>query len=79
MKHKPISKHHQKRLIAISTYLRELRFAEGMTQEELSHNLNLHRNTIQRAESGQNITLISILELADALDISISELFQICD
>ena len=79
MKHKQIPKHHQKRLIAISTYLRELRFAEGMTQEELGHNLNLHRNTIQRAENGQNITLLSILELADALDINVSELFQICD
>jgi DNA-binding XRE family transcriptional regulator len=47
-----------------------------MTQEELSHILNLHRNTIQRAENGQNITLLSIFELADALDISIKDLFQ---
>jgi transcriptional regulator with XRE-family HTH domain len=76
MKQKRIPKHHHKRLLFLSTYFRELRFAEGMTQEELSHNLNLHRNTIQRAESGQNITLLSIFELADALDIRIKDLFQ---
>jgi transcriptional regulator with XRE-family HTH domain len=76
MSNKPVSEHHRKRLIAISTYLRELRFAGGLTQQELSQNLNLHRNSIARAENAQNMTLLSIFELADALEISLSELFQ---
>jgi DNA-binding XRE family transcriptional regulator len=47
-----------------------------MTQQELSHNLNLHRNTIIHAENAKNLTLLSVFELADALDISLKELFQ---
>lgn len=79
MKQKRIPKHHQKRLIALSTYIRELRFAQNLTIEELSQQSNVHRNTIQRAENTHNMTILTVFELADALDINISELFQICD
>ena len=74
---KPIPDLHKKQLEAISNYLRELRFREGLTQTELSEQVNLHRNTIQRAENGGNTTLLTIFELADALDISPTELFSI--
>lgn len=67
--------HHLKRLEYISTYFRELRYAEGLTQQELSQYMNLHRNTIVRAENAENITLLSLFELSDALDISIKDLF----
>jgi len=79
MSSKPIQDQHQKQLEAISTYLRELRFSEGLTQTELSEQVKLHRNTIQRAENGGNITLLTIFELADALDISPTELFSIIE
>lgn len=75
MKQKQIPAKHIKRLEYLSTYLRELRFAEGMTQQELSLNLNVHRNTIQRAENAKNLTLLSVFELSDALDISLKDLF----
>ena len=76
---KPIPDQHQKQLEAISTYLRELRFSEGITQTELSQQMNLHRNTIQRAEGGKNMTLLTIFELADALDISPADIISIID
>ena len=76
MSSKQIPEHHLKRLNAIGTFLRELRFNVGMSQQELSQNLNLHRNTIQRGENAQNLTLLSIFELADALNININQLFQ---
>ena len=76
MSSKPIPHHHLERLNAIGTFLRELRFNFGMSQQELSQNMNLHRNTIQRGENSQNLTLLSIFELADALDININQLFQ---
>lgn len=76
MSSKPIPEQHQKRLEYLSTYLLELRFAEGMTQQELSQHMNLHRNSIIRAENAKNLTLISIFEMADTFDISITELFQ---
>ena len=76
MKIKPVSEQNSKRLDYLSTFLRELRFNEGLTQKELSQNINLHRNTILRAENAQNLTLLSIFELADALNININQLFQ---
>lgn len=79
MTRKPIPDHHQKQLEVISTYLRELRFSEGLTQTELSEQVNLHRNTIHRAENGGNTTLLTIFELADALDINPAELFSIIE
>jgi transcriptional regulator with XRE-family HTH domain len=77
MSRKPIQAQHQKKLEIIATYLRELRFNEGLTQEELSHTMSLHRNTVIRAENGKNITLLSFFELAEALDINPKELLDI--
>jgi transcriptional regulator with XRE-family HTH domain len=68
-----IDNHH--RLTAISTFLKEYRINSGYTQQELSQQSNLHRNTIIRAENAKNITLLSLFELADALDLSPKELF----
>jgi transcriptional regulator with XRE-family HTH domain len=76
MPRNPLTDQNRKRLEYLGTYLRELRFNEGMTQKELSQNLNLHRNSIIRAENNHNITLLTVFELVDALDISLSELFQ---
>ena len=73
---KSISTVHQKRLDAISCYIRELRFNEGMTQKELCQELNLlHYNTIARMESGHNMTLVSLFEIADFFGIPIGEIF----
>jgi len=74
MSRKPVSNINRKRLLELSTFLRELRLNNNLTQQDLS-NYNLHRNTIIRAENNHNITLLTIFELADALDISLSELF----
>jgi transcriptional regulator with XRE-family HTH domain len=76
MSKKSISQSHFKRLEYLSIFLRELRINEGLTQQELSQQMNIHRNTIIRAEKAENLTLISIFELVDALDISLKELFQ---
>ena len=72
---KTIPDQNQRRLEYLSTFLRELRLNEGKTQKELSQQMNLHRNTIIRAENAKNITLLSFFELTDALDISPRELF----
>ena len=72
---KPNPEHH-KRLIAMASLLKELRFNVGLTQQELSQLLNLHRNTIHRAENFHNMTLSTLFQLADAYEISLSQLFQ---
>jgi transcriptional regulator with XRE-family HTH domain len=74
---KTISKNHDKRLRAIGAFIRELRYAEGLTQAEFSNQTNLHRKTIQRMEGGKNMTLLTIFELADAFDISPADIISI--
>ena len=76
MKNRKIPEEHQKRLRFIGTLIREYRVAEGWTQQMLSEYSNLNRNTIYRAESGSNFSLLTLFELADTLDINLSELFD---
>ena len=57
--------------------VRRIRTQKGYSQEELAHRANLHRTyigMIERAE--KNITLMNIEKIANALDISIKELFD---
>jgi transcriptional regulator with XRE-family HTH domain len=67
--------HNIRRLEYLSILLRELRLNSGLTQEELSQQVNFHRNSIIRAEKAKNITLLSLFKLANALNISPVELF----
>jgi len=77
MKRKTIPENQRKRFAILSSYLREFGFAESLSQNELAQVTGLHRNTIINAEAGRNLTLLNIFELADALDITSSELFSL--
>jgi DNA-binding XRE family transcriptional regulator len=65
----------QKVLNEISTFLREYRLQSGYTQGELCEFTNLHRNTIVRAESGKNISLLTLIELSSSMGLSLRDLF----
>jgi transcriptional regulator with XRE-family HTH domain len=77
MSTKQIPEQHKKKFELLAIYLRELRLCEGLSQEELSHEVNLHRNSIIRAENGKNLTLLSVFELANAFSIPVNQLFEI--
>jgi len=66
---------YHKKLGNIAGLIREYRINNGYSQLELAEYLNLHRNTLSRAENGKNITLLSLLELAETLDIDLIDLF----
>ena len=64
-------------LVKFGDRVREIRKENGLSQEELSFKANLHRTyigMIERAE--KNITLLNIEKIANALDVSINQLFQ---
>lgn len=64
-------------LISFGEKVREIRKEKGLSQEELAHKANLHRTyigMIERAE--KNITLVNIEKIANALEVSINELFN---
>lgn len=57
--------------------VRFLRKVKNISQEELAHKADLHRTyigMIERAE--KNITLLNIEKIANALEVSIKDLFH---
>jgi transcriptional regulator with XRE-family HTH domain len=63
-------------LVKFGAKVREIRLKQNLSQEDLAEKANLHRTyigMIERAE--KNITLINIERIANALAVSISDLF----
>lgn len=57
--------------------VRQLRKQKDISQEELAHRADLHRTyigMIERAE--KNITLLNIEKIANALEITVKEIFE---
>jgi transcriptional regulator with XRE-family HTH domain len=55
--------------------LARLRFGAGLTQAELSQQSGVCRDTISRAERGGSLTMRSARSIADALGVSLGEVF----
>ncbi len=77
MKTKDIPEHNKERLQAISAFLKEYRIINGYSQLDLSETANLSRNTIVRMESScaENLTLLTVFETADALELDVNQIF----
>jgi transcriptional regulator with XRE-family HTH domain len=75
MREKLISESTLRRLDAVSSFLREYRIKNGLRQEDISSD-SVHRNTVSRAETGKNITLISLFKIADSLEIELVDVFN---
>ena len=74
---KEISPEHQNQLNAIGSYIRELRFSEGLTQKEIK--CGVHRNILSRIENPKctkNFTILTLFHLCDYYQIEISTLFE---
>jgi transcriptional regulator with XRE-family HTH domain len=57
--------------------VRELRIEKGLSQEEFSYKVGVHRTYIVMIErSEKNITLVNIEKISIALEISIKDLFD---
>jgi len=57
--------------------VRELRFARGLSQEELAFRAGVHRTYLGSIERGErNPALVNIAAIAKALDVTLPELFS---
>ncbi len=73
MNSKPILISNSKRLKYIGNFLKNYRLNEGITQSEMSEGTKFHRNTIHHIESGKNITLTTLFDICDYLEISLAD------
>jgi len=77
MSKRTIPAHHKKRFDEITGFIRNYRINDGKTQYEFSELSETHVNTIQRFEAGdKNITLVTLFNFIDAMDITPSEFFE---
>ena len=61
------------------TRLREVRERQGITQEKLGERADVDRKTINRIENGMySPRLDNVFQIADALDVPVTELFGAC-
>ena len=70
--------HNALRMSQISALLKEFRISNGFTREDIEYHYGIPSSVLQRVESQEpaNITLKTILEVADIYMISPAELFQ---
>jgi len=66
---------HHKRLAYCGEYLKQLRLNEGLTQYDAGSVIGISRNSLQNAESGRNVTFLTISKLTEFYDLSLSEFF----
>lgn len=74
---KQVQQLNKERLLYVTKFLKWYRINSGYSQLELSEYSNIHRNTIVRYESDnpENLTLLTILKIANALELDIKQLF----
>jgi transcriptional regulator with XRE-family HTH domain len=63
--------------VGFGLHLRQLRQARGLSQEELANRAGLDRTYVSSCEAGRrNVTLKTIVKLADALELSPAALIE---
>lgn len=64
-------------LIDLGNAIREKRLVNSLSQEQLAEKAKLHRTYIGMVERAErNITILNLLKICQALDISLSELLN---
>lgn len=63
--------------ILVGLRIKELRDAEGVSQENFAHRAGLDRSYLASIEVGKrNVTLTSLAKIAGGFDLSLSEFFE---
>lgn len=71
-----IQGHNQMRMEYIGKLLRNLRYDTTLSLEHFSKKNKISRSLLERIETGQNITIHSLLRICDIFQISPEEIFE---
>jgi transcriptional regulator with XRE-family HTH domain len=71
-----IREKHKKRYDEIRLFIKNYRLNDEITQCQFGKMAETHTNTIRNLEAGKNITVRTLFNCIDALDMTISEFFQ---
>lgn len=64
-------------LVSFGHNIKKIRREKGLTQIDVSSNMNRDQQSLQRVESGRvNPSLLYLIDLAEALDITLSDLMN---
>ena len=70
-------KRQHRTLVALGDAIREVRLSKGISQEKLALLADVDRSYVGRIERGDNnVALLTLERLADALDTSVAKLMQ---
>jgi DNA-binding XRE family transcriptional regulator len=77
MPKKTIPEHQKKRFEDIFLFIKNYRINDGLSQKMYSKLSDTHVNTIQRMETCKlNVTLLTLFNCVDAMEMTLSEFFQ---
>lgn len=66
---------YQPQLVKLGLHIRQVRERQGMSQEQLAADADIPYSSVNEIEAGKtNPTIASLLALAEALEVSISDL-----
>jgi len=72
-----MDKRYQEELIAFGNRLKAIRLKKGLSQLDLEIESGINRTEISKIENGiKNIEFVTIIRLADALNIGVIEFFK---
>jgi len=77
MSSREIEQHNVERIKVLTGFLKWYRINSGLSQMALSEYSGIHRNTIVRyeASSPENITILTVFEIADAMELDVNQIF----
>lgn len=77
MSKRKIPEYHIRRFDEIIGFIKNYRINDGLTQAKFSDLAEIHVNTLKRFEAGdKNITLVTLFNFIDAMDMTLAEFFE---
>jgi transcriptional regulator with XRE-family HTH domain len=68
---------YQKQLVKMGQHIRRMRESQGISQEQLAADAEIPYSSVNEIEAGKtNPTIASLMALAEALDLSVSDLLN---